>query len=143
MKNGVLYRHREDAGCVSQQIVVPKAARSQILKHLHEGAFNGHLGEAKTLGRLCERFYCPDFQKMRWNGVRLVLLVRLTRRALHPIPLHPNRMDWLRVLIGRCWSCLLAPWRKTRVIGNSISQEGTFRSPVNGLCALLNVWSPC
>ena len=63
MKNGVLYRHREDAGCVSQQIVVPKAARSQILKHLHEGAFNGHLGEAKTLGRLCERFYWPGFSE--------------------------------------------------------------------------------
>ena len=52
MKNGVLNRH-----------LVPKAARSQILKHLHAGAFCGHLGEAKTLGRLRERFYWPGFSE--------------------------------------------------------------------------------
>ena len=64
MKNGVHFRHHEDAGSVIQQVVVPKAARSQILKHLHEGAFEGHLGEAKTLGRLRERFYRgPDFSE--------------------------------------------------------------------------------
>ena len=63
VKNGVLFRHREDAGSVIQQVVVPKAARSQVLKHLHEGAFGGHLGEAKTLGRLRERFYLPGFSE--------------------------------------------------------------------------------
>ena len=77
VKNGVFFRHREDAGSVIQQVVVPKAARSQVLKHLHEGAFGGHLGEAKTLGRLHELFYWPGFSyKMQWNGVRLVLLVQ-------------------------------------------------------------------
>ena len=63
VKNGVLFRHREDAESVIQQVVVPKAARSQVLKHLHEGAFGGHLGEAKTLGRLRERFYWPGFSE--------------------------------------------------------------------------------
>ena len=41
-------RHREDAGSVSQQVVVSKAARSQILKHLHDGVCGGHLREAKS-----------------------------------------------------------------------------------------------
>ncbi|KAL5464015.1 hypothetical protein EMCRGX_G032972, partial [Ephydatia muelleri] len=51
-KNGILYRYHEDEGNSNVQVVVPKAARCQILKQLHEGAFGGHLGEAKTLNRL-------------------------------------------------------------------------------------------
>ena len=68
MKNGVLNRHHEDIGSLIEQVVVPKAARSQKLKHLHKGAFCGHLGEAKTRGQLCERFYWPGFSEdmMEW-----------------------------------------------------------------------------
>lgn len=38
--NGILYRHHEGKGRLNVQVVVLKVAtcRSQILKHLHEGA---------------------------------------------------------------------------------------------------------
>eukprot|EP00731_Ephydatia_muelleri_P013115 Em0007g425a len=62
-KNGILYRYHEDEGNSNVQVVVPKAARCQILKQLHEGAFGGHLGEAKTLNRLRERFYWPGYSE--------------------------------------------------------------------------------
>ena len=62
-KNGILYRYHEDEGSSNVQVVVPKAARCQILKQLHEGAFGGHLGEAKTLNRLRERFYWPGYSE--------------------------------------------------------------------------------
>ena len=62
-KNGILYRYHEDEGNSNVQVVVPKAARCQILKQLHEGAFVGHLGEAKTLNLLRERFYWPGYSE--------------------------------------------------------------------------------
>eukprot|EP00731_Ephydatia_muelleri_P008908 Em0004g1246a len=62
-KNGILYRYHEDEGNSNVQVVVPKAARCQILKQLHEGVFGGHLGEAKTLNRLRERFYWPGYSE--------------------------------------------------------------------------------
>eukprot|EP00731_Ephydatia_muelleri_P035288 Em0112g3a len=54
-KNGILYRYHEDEGNSNVQVVVPKAARCQILKQLHEGAFGGHLGEAKTLKSIAKK----------------------------------------------------------------------------------------
>ena len=64
LKNGVLYWYYEDEGSSNVQVVVVlKAVRCQILKQLHEGAFGGHLGEAKTLNRLRERFYWPRYSE--------------------------------------------------------------------------------
>ena len=60
LKNNVVHRRCENAdGGTSFQVVAPKVSRPDILRHLHGGALGGHLGEAKTLGRLRERFYWP------------------------------------------------------------------------------------
>ena len=48
------------------QLMVPNKFRQDILRNLHEGITGGHLGEAKTLGKLKERFYWPG----HYNDVR-------------------------------------------------------------------------
>ena len=58
--DGILHRRHEDANGRSHlQVVAPKVSRSDIMHHLHDGIAGGHLGEAKTLSRLRERFYWP------------------------------------------------------------------------------------
>ena len=58
--DGILHRRHEDANGKSHlQVVAPKVSRSDIMYHLHDGIAGGHLGEAKTLSRLRERFYWP------------------------------------------------------------------------------------
>ena len=61
IKEGVLYRNYEDAHGLGQhlQLIVPKQSREEILRGMHGGALGGHLGEAKTLSRVKERFYWP------------------------------------------------------------------------------------
>jgi len=57
---GVLARkfEQEDKGVIYQWIV-PPGQRKEILHQLHGGPMGAHLGEAKTLGKLRERFYWP------------------------------------------------------------------------------------
>ena len=61
IRNGILFRRWEsDSGSAGvYQLVVPKSQRKDILRELHEGVVGGHLGEAKVLGKLKERFYWP------------------------------------------------------------------------------------
>ena len=111
VKNGVLFRHREDAGSVIQQVVVPKAARSQVLKHLHEGAFGGHLGEAKTLGLLRERFYRPGFSEdsVEWCKTCRTCAARKNpshkSRALSRKILYPSAKYYPRINFGNIPDC--------------------------------------
>ena len=44
------------------QLVVPHVLREEIMKELHAGSLEGHLGEDKTLGKIQERFYWPGMQ---------------------------------------------------------------------------------
>ena len=62
--NSVRWEPREDRGWT--QLVVPKKFRQDILRDLHEGVTGGHLGEAKTLSKLKERYYWPG----HYNDVR-------------------------------------------------------------------------
>ena len=57
--NGVLYRLWETpAGDVTlKQLILPKALRPKVLQQLHNLPTSGHLGVAKTLGRVRQRFY--------------------------------------------------------------------------------------
>jgi transposase InsO family protein len=50
------------------QIVVPQALRKDILHLLHSHKTSGHLGIAKTLGKLRQRFYWPGHKSdvIRW-----------------------------------------------------------------------------
>ena len=57
--NGVLYRLVENAigDKVTKQLVVPESLRPSVLHYLHNLTTSGHLGVAKTTGRIKERFY--------------------------------------------------------------------------------------
>ena len=64
LKDGILHRRYENnQGKTHLQVVAPAAIRKDILRQLHEGVMGGHLGEAKTLSRLKERFYWPGHAK--------------------------------------------------------------------------------
>ena len=57
---GILARRFEQEGIgVVHQWIVPPGQRKEILQQLHGGPMGAHLGEAKTLGKLRERFYWP------------------------------------------------------------------------------------
>lgn len=49
--------------------VVPKAQRSEIIKHHHDPVVAGHMGVSKTLARINQKFYWP---KMRSDVARYV-----------------------------------------------------------------------
>lgn len=69
--DGTLYCNFEDAdGHCRLQLIVPMALRSDILKQMHEASAGGHLGEEKTLYKLCERFYWLGHQKDTKNWCR-------------------------------------------------------------------------
>ena len=60
LKDAILYRQHEDANGYSHlQLIVPKVCRDDVLHKVHNAPSGGHLGEAKTLNRLQERFYWP------------------------------------------------------------------------------------
>ena len=61
LKQGILYCRfpTTNGSCCYDRMVVPAVSRSRILQELHEGKVSGHLGTAKTLGKLKERFYWP------------------------------------------------------------------------------------
>ena len=46
--------------------MVPKKFHQDILRNFHEEVAGGHLGEAKTLGKLKGRFYWPG----HYNDIR-------------------------------------------------------------------------
>ena len=54
MKNGLLYRKYQETetGRSSNQLVVPKGLRQQIMSVNHKSAFSGHLGAKKTEVRI-------------------------------------------------------------------------------------------
>ncbi len=63
-KNGVIYRKwypDEEKKPVQIQLLVPKVLRQEVLQHCHNVMLGGHMGVAKTLGKLRSRFH--------WYGV--------------------------------------------------------------------------
>ena len=54
MKKGLLYQKHQETktGRSSNQFVVPKVLRQQLMPVNHESAFSGHLGAKKTEGRI-------------------------------------------------------------------------------------------
>ena len=71
IQDGVLYRRWEPRNKNDReliQIVVPPHLRKEILYMLHSHKTSGHLGIAKTLGKLRQRFYWPGHKAdvQRW-----------------------------------------------------------------------------
>ena len=65
VEGGVLCQRppQEASGTVKLQLLVPKVLRKTIQQHCHDNLFGGHLGVAKTLGKIHQRF--------SWYGMRL------------------------------------------------------------------------
>jgi len=61
LRDGILYRvaKRKPTGETFYQFVVPLALRKLILEQLHNLRIVGHLGIARTLARVQERYYWP------------------------------------------------------------------------------------
>ena len=57
MRNGVLYRRRQDQGEIIYQLALPKDLRATVLKSLHDDL--GHLGIERTIDLVRSRFYWP------------------------------------------------------------------------------------
>lgn len=56
------------AGRTHFQVAVPAAHRDKVLHQVHGGAITGHLGRTRTIRRIQEGFYWPDFRRdaTRW-----------------------------------------------------------------------------
>ena len=65
MKNGLLYRKHQETktGRSSNQLVVPKELRQQVMSVNHESAFSGHLGVKKTEVRILPNFFWPGLRQ--------------------------------------------------------------------------------
>ena len=61
MKNGLLYRKHQETktGRSSNQLVVPKGLRQQVMSVNQESAFSGHLGVKMTEVRILPNFFWP------------------------------------------------------------------------------------
>ena len=59
MKNGLLYRKHQETKTErsSNQLVVLKGLRQQVMSVNHESAFSGHLGAKKTEIRILANFF--------------------------------------------------------------------------------------
>ena len=63
--DGVLYRRWEtpSGDDTVKQLVLPKSLWQEVLQELHDTRTAGHLGRAKTLGRIRQRFYWVQCRK--------------------------------------------------------------------------------
>ena len=68
VRDDVLGRRWESVAgdTIKWQLIVPENLRSEVLQHLHDAKTAGHLGVAKTVERVKQRFYCHKYsQDMR------------------------------------------------------------------------------
>ena len=65
MKNGLLYRKHQETktGRSSNQLVVSKGLRQQVMSVNHESALSGHLGAKKTEVRILPNFSWPGLHQ--------------------------------------------------------------------------------
>ena len=65
MTNGLLYRKHQETktGRSSNQLVVPKGLRKQVMYVNHKSAFSGHLGVRKTEVRILPNFFWPGLHQ--------------------------------------------------------------------------------
>ena len=77
------------------QLIVPKSHRRKVLHELHDGVYGGHLGEAKVLNKLKERFYWPGHATDVKNWCKACGTCAQHR---HPVP--RNRAQLQTISIG-------------------------------------------
>lgn len=93
-RDGLLYRRKEgNMGDTFDQLVIPTQCRPTILRLAHQVPLGGHLGQKKTIQRICQRFYWPTFYHDFANYCRsceacqLDLSRRVSRALLISLPI--------------------------------------------------------
>ena len=59
VKNGLLWRRREEQGRTVNQLAVPKPLREKVMKLSHDDIMSGHQGVKKTYDRIIAHFFWP------------------------------------------------------------------------------------
>ena len=95
--NGILFCRWEnyDGTKSVYQLIVPKSHRRKVLHELHDGVYRGHLGEAKMLNKLKERFYWPGHATDVRNWCKTCGTCGQRR---HPVP--RNRAQLWTISVG-------------------------------------------
>ena len=57
-------------GVNQRKLQVPNKLRGDILKQLHDSRTSGHFGMAKTLGKVRERYFWPNWKKCEKRASR-------------------------------------------------------------------------
>jgi hypothetical protein len=69
-EEGVLLKMRKARnGRWYKQVVVPRSMRTDVLRMCHDDLTGAHLGQRKTVAKLCNRFYWPNCHKEAINYV--------------------------------------------------------------------------
>ena len=61
--DGVLWRRFLNGGTTRHQLLLPSMLRDDVLGKLHDDVWGGHLGEAKLMHRVQERYYWPGYSE--------------------------------------------------------------------------------
>eukprot|EP00731_Ephydatia_muelleri_P028380 Em0020g24a len=61
--DGVLWRRFLNGGTTHHQLLLPSMLRDDVLGKLHDDVWGGHLGEAKLMHRVQERYYWPGYSE--------------------------------------------------------------------------------
>lgn len=83
LRDGVLYRKRQDQGTTLYQLVLPVALRGTVLRSLHDDM--GHMGMERTLDLVRTRFFgqrCHYLWKRKLRHVRDVYVGRSSQSEL-------------------------------------------------------------
>ena len=60
VKNGILWREKEEQGREVKQLAVPQPSRNKVMKLGHDCIMSGHQGVKKTYDRITKEFFWPD-----------------------------------------------------------------------------------
>jgi hypothetical protein len=86
IKNGVLYRKRQQEGEDVLQIVLPISERETALTGLHDDV--GHMGRTRTLDLVRSRFFWPNMTKDVDKKIKLCIkCIKRKTKVLHRAPL--------------------------------------------------------
>lgn len=105
LRNGILYRTRQEEGQTQYQLVLPEELRETVLMSLHDNM--GHMGKDRTLDLVRARFYWPrmasDIERKVKTCNRCVLRKTLPERAAPLVNIMTTRplelvcMDFLSI----------------------------------------------
>ena len=91
--DGVLWRRFLNGGTTHHQLLLPSMLRDDVLGKLHDDVWGGHLGEAKLMHRVQERYYWPGYSESVKVWCRTC--VKCARRK-YPIPQRKASMQTIQ-----------------------------------------------